>query len=256
MPDYIIPNLRNACRILEWLSRSDQPRSNAEIADQLGIPRSTVLRILTTLEAQQFVRRNGKKFCLGIALIPLGNTASNQHSLREHCLPILSEVTRQTDETCHLVTLTQDKALILQVCDSPHPMSAHSKQGTLADLHCSASGKALLAYLPLEQQQSIVDHLQLSARTTRTITDSAQLTAELQKIRETGYSIDEQEYHEGIRCMAVPVFASDGHVVYSVGITASTSRFTKTRIPSVFKVLKSASAQLANAADLKLKTDF
>ena len=256
MPDYTIPNLKNACRILELISRSTEPCTNAEIASKLSIPRTTVLRILAILRSENYVRQIGKCYYLGISLIPLGLSASSQHSLRELCLPILKRVTELTQETCHLATLSQDKALILQVSESPHPMSAQSKQGTLADLYCSAPGKALIANLPDNQLQTLLKELSLRSHTPHTIINKSQLLEELALIKKQGYSVDEEEYHEGVRCLAVPVHSSKTQVKYAIGITASTSRFGKSRIPEVLKILKEAVDELVAVAGLELKADF
>lgn len=254
MPDYTIPNLKNACRILDCLAASTEPQSNAELATQLGIPRSTVLRILFTLEAQGFIVRTGKRYHLGIALIHLGAAASRQHPLPEVAQPVLSHVTTQCDETSHLVALVNDHALILQVCASPHPMSAHSRKGTLADLHCSAAGKVLLAYLPEAERLACLERLQLHARTPNTLTDPLALEQELEHIRTQGYAIDEEEYHLGVRCMALPIVTIDGSVPYAIGITASIYRFTPDRIPELRALLQQAAEALCLAASLEAET--
>lgn len=255
MPDYTIPNLKNACRILDCLGQCREAMSNAELANQLDIPRSTVLRILCTLESQRFVRRIGKRYLLGMALIPLGTAAGGQHSLLEECQPLLASITQDSEETSHLVTRVNDKALILQVCASPHPMSAHSRKGTFADLHCSASGKVLLAYLPEAEREACLERIALHARTPHTLTRASDLKKELQEVRRQGYAIDEQEYHLGVRCMATPVFSKDGSVCHAIGITASIYRFTEDRIPTMLNLLQNASRELSVAASLGLSTE-
>ena len=244
MPDYTIPNLRNACRILDCLAHSEQPLSSAEIADKLEIPRSTTLRILFTLEAQQFVRKVGKQITLGSALIPLGNKAQKSLSIRELAGPILQRITEATGETSHLALLSIDKVLIMEVCNSPHPLSANSPQGATADLHCSATGKTLLAYMDETERDVLLDRIDYTIRTKNTLPGKQKLLTELVAIRKQGYAIDEQEYHEGIRCIATPVFDAQGVVVYSIGITAAASRFTKAKIKPYAERLQGHSEEL------------
>jgi DNA-binding IclR family transcriptional regulator len=253
MPDYTIPNLKNACRLLQALALSSEPATIAELADKLSVPRSTTLRILATLEEQQFIRRLGKRYQLGVALIPLGHAATGQHTQREHFDPILRWVSKQTDETCHLVQLVADHVLILHVCESPHPMSAHSSPGTLAELHCSATGKAILAQMPRQQAMDIISRTGLPARTANTLTSPNALSLELDAITRSGYSIDEEEYHPGIRCMAVPVFSDASTCRHAIGITASTSRFTHMRFVEVHQVLLEARSQLESILRLQLR---
>lgn len=253
MPDYTIPSLKNACRLLQTLAMETEPATIAELADRLAIPRSTALRILATLEEQQFVRRIGKRYQLGVTLIPLGRSATGQHTQREHFVPILQWVSKETDETCHLVQRVADHVLILHVCESPHPMSAHSSEGSLAELYCSATGKAILAQMPRADAMSILSRIELKPRTSKSLTSLDALSVELDKIAQQGYSVDDQEYHEGIRCMAVPVLSGVDSCVHSIGITASISRFTRNRFGSVHKVLKIASDQLEGIFRLQLR---
>ena len=230
MPDYTIPNLRNACRILDCLAHAEQPLSSSEIADKLEIPRSTALRILFTLEAQQYIRKEGKRITLGSALIPLGNKAQKTLSIRELAGPILQKLTEATGETSHLAILAADKVLLLEVCNSPHPLSANSPQGATADLHCSATGKALLAYMDKSEREPLLDRIDYTIRTPNTLPGKQELLTKLTEIHKLGYAIDEQEYHEGIRCIAAPVFDARGIAVYAIGITAAASRFTRAKI--------------------------
>lgn len=253
MPDYTIPNLKNACRLLQSLSMGPGPATIAELADQLHIPRSSTLRILATLEEQQFVRRIGKRYQLGVAMIPIGRAATGQHTQREHFIPILQWVSEETDETCHLVQRVADHVLILHVCESPHPMSAHSSEGSLAELHCSATGKAILAQMPRADAMGILSRTELKPRTSRSLTSLESLNHELDKIVQQGYSIDEQEYHEGIRCMAVSVCSDVNVCMHSIGITASTSRFTRSRFSTVHKVLLEARSRLEAVFRLQLR---
>ena len=247
MPDYTIPNLRNACRILDCLAEAAEPLSSAELADRLGIPRSTALRILYTLEAQQYIRKEGRQIVLGSALIRLGINAQTRLSIREIARPILQKLTESTLETSHLAVLTADKALILEVFDSPHPLSAHSRQGTAADLHCSATGKALLAYMEREQRETLLENMEYNIRTPHTLRTKEALLEELEAIRKQGFSIDEQEYHNGIRCVAAPVFDAKGVTAYAIGITASMSRFTRAKIKPYAKTVIGLADDLTHA---------
>lgn len=247
MPDYTIPNLKNACLILEELSRLDQSRSIAEIADMLELPRTTVLRILYTLEQEGFVKKQGKNFGLGATLIALGSRALSKFSIREMASSHLRTITEYTNETSQLVTLTADKALILDVFASPHPLSAHSKPGTLADVHCSASGKAILAFASAEIQKDILHGLTLNKRTEKTIMTRKGLTSELKRVFDQGYAIDEEEYHEGVRCLAAPVLGSAGIATYALGITASCKRFTKNKIEEYADVVMRQAKALSEA---------
>lgn len=244
---YVIPNLRNACRILKLLGRSPDGLKGADIGRTLAIPVTTTLRIMTTLHLEGLVRKNGALFELGPVLIQLGNASLAGTEIRTAALPVLESLTAQTDETSHLAIPCDDRSLIVAVQDSPHPLRAASRPGFLAELHCSSTGKTLLAFL---------HHLRLNEfygpgaerptkRTPRTHTSLHEISREAELTRKRGYALDDEEFAPGIRCLAAPVFASDGTVAAAIGITASTVRFTKERIPEMARKVRSAAAELS-----------
>lgn len=244
MPDYTIPNLKNACRILEHLSLLDGAPTSATIADSLRIPRSTTLRILFTLEKEGFVDRHGNAYTLGPSLIPLGQRSAERQPIIDLSSPILAQITRETGETAQLATLSGSRSLILKVEASPHPLSAHSTAGTLAYVHCSASGKAILAHLRPDSLKAALPQLDLQPRTQKTITTLSALENELATIRAKGYSVDEQEYYDGVRCLAAPIFDEQGYATHAIGITASATRFTKSKLPQYSKLIRQAAQTL------------
>jgi len=244
---YVIPNLRNACRILKLLGSTPDGLKIADIGRTLGIPVTTTLRIMTTLHLEGLVRRSGALYELGPVLIQLGNASLAGTEIRTAALPVLERLTAETDETSHLAIPCDNRSLIVAVQDSPHPLRAASRPGFLAELHCSSTGKTLLAFL---HQQRLNEFYgsgtpRPTKRTPRTLTTLAELRRETELIRKRGYSVDDEEFAPGIRCLAAPVFASDGTVAAAIGITASTVRFTKERIPEVATKVLSAAAELS-----------
>lgn len=244
MSEYTIPNLKNACHILQLIADSNQPLTMSHIADTLELPRSTVFRILSTLSQEGWLIRKDKTYCIGGALIGLGRKAINSSAINQLARPILKEVTKLTGETSQLAMLSGVQTLIVEVEDSPHPLAAHSRPGTVADIHCSASGKVLMAFGNESETQNLLGSLKLNRHTKHTITNLEDFETELACIRKIGYGIDEQEYHEGIRCIAVPVFDHLQYASYAIGITASTHRFTRRKIKEIAKILQDASAEL------------
>lgn len=244
---YVIPNLRNACRILKHLGGNPDGFKAADIARALKIPVTTTLRIMTTLHLEGFVRKNGARFELGHVLIQLGTASLAGTEIRPTALPVLENLTAKVAETSHLAIPCDDRSLIVAVQDSPHPLRAASRPGFLAELHCSSTGKTLLAFLHPERLKEFYGPgtERPAKRTPRTLTTLAEIKREVELTRKRGYSLDDEEYAAGIRCLAAPVFASDGSVAAAIGITASTVRFTKERIPEVASAVKSAAGELS-----------
>jgi DNA-binding IclR family transcriptional regulator len=242
---YVIPNLRNACRILKLLGRHPNGLKAAELARTLNIPVTTTLRIMTTLHLEGLARKHDGRYELGPVLIQLGNVALAGTEVRELALPVLQSLTAATEETSHLAIPCDDRALIVAVQDSAHPLRAASRPGFLAELNCSSTGKVFLAYLHRDRVREFFGKSKPPARTPRTLTTPAELTKEAEVTLARGYSLDDEEFNPGVRCLAVPVFGSDGTVVAAIGITASIVRFTKQRIPEMAAKVRSAAEDLS-----------
>jgi len=242
---YVIPNLRNACRILKLLGSRADGFKIADIGRALDIPVTTTLRIMTTLHLEGLVRKNGQHFELGPVLIQLGNASLAGTEIRAAALPVLEKLTSQIDETSHLAIPCDDRSLIVAVQDSPHPLRAASRPGFLAELHCSSTGKTFLAFLHYVRLAEFYNTPRLVKRTPHTLTTLAEIRREIELTRKRGYSLDDEEFNRGVRCLAAPVYGSDSTVVGAIGITAATVRFTKERIPEMATAVKTAAAELS-----------
>lgn len=242
---YVIPNLRNACRILKVLGRHPDGLKAADLARDLKIPVTTTLRIMTTLCLEGFARKVDGRFELGPVLIQLGNAALAGTEIRDLALPVLQTLTDATDETSHLAIPCDDRALIVAVQDSPHPLRAASRPGFLAELHCSSTGKVFLAYLHRARIAEVLAGYTPTKRMPATQTTPAEIKKEAELTYKRGFSLDDEEFNPGVRCLAAPVFGSDGAVVAAIGITAATVRFTEKRIPEMAAKVRSAAAELS-----------
>lgn len=242
---YVIPNLRNACRILKLLGSGTDGLKAAVIGRQLSIPVTTTLRIMTTLYLEGLVRKNGANYELGPVLIQLGNASLAGTEIRTAALPVLEKLTARTDETSHLAIPCDDRSLIVAVQDSPHPLRAASRPGFLAELHCSSTGKIFLAFLHQNRLAEMYGTNRPTKRTARTLTTLGEIRRETELTRKNGYTLDDEEFNLGVRCLAVPVYGSDGTVVAAIGITAAAVRFTRERIPEMAAAVKAAASELS-----------
>lgn len=248
MEKYVIPNLKNACRVLKLLSNTKEPVSIRFVCTTLKLPRTSALRILSTLTNEGFCSKTLERYTLGPALIPIGSSAKDGLEISALSKPYLKKVTEGTGETCHLAVPSDNRSLIVEVNFSQHPLSSTRGAGTLVDLHSSSTGKCFLAFLHRDNLESVIDLKKLDAKTANTITTEEGLRAEVQKVREQGFAMDEEEFFEGVRCIAAPVFDGDSTCVAAIGVTASAARFTKSRIADFADIVRreanSLSAQL------------
>lgn len=242
---YVIPNLRNACRILKVLGRHPDGLKAADLARDLKIPVTTTLRIMTTLCLEGVARKVDGRFELGPVLIQLGNAALAGTEIRDLALPLLQKLTDVTDETSHLAIPCDDRALIVAVQDSPHPLRAASRPGFLAELHCSSTGKIFLAYLHRARIAEVLAGYTPTKRMPATQTTPAEIKKEADLTHKRGFSLDDEEFNPGVRCLAAPVFGSDGTVVAAIGITAATVRFTEKRIPEMSVKVRAVADELS-----------
>jgi IclR family acetate operon transcriptional repressor len=240
---YVIPNLRNACRVLKELRGHPGGLKAADLARSLGIPVTTTMRITATLQIEGLVQKNDGRYGLGPVLIHLGNAALAGTDVRKLALPLLKKLTMDADETSHLAIPCNERSLIIAVQDSLHPLRAASPAGFLTDLHSSSTGKIFLSYLHGDQLDEFAALKAPYRHTANTLTKKAEIEREIELTRRRGYSIDNEECHIGVRCVAAPVFSSDGSVVASIGITAATVRLPEKRIPEMAAKVIAAAAE-------------
>ncbi|MCP5538025.1 MAG: IclR family transcriptional regulator [Akkermansiaceae bacterium] len=245
MNEYRIPSIANTCAIFQLLTSSRKAMTTSAIAKELDLPRTSVFRIMRTLEVEGMVRCIDKSYVMGHRLINLGLQVVSQIPERNLCVPILQALTKATQESSHFAILSGANALLIEVCDSPHALRVASRPGTLADMHCSASGKVMLAYSTKEARNDLLDRIKFVKRTENTHTSKESLLPELDEIRRVGYAVDDVEYHDHVRCLGAPVFNALNQVVGVIGITAAKSRFTKALIPEVSKKVIAAANDLS-----------
>ena len=189
--------IARAADILRTLKGHSQGLSLAQIAKEVGLARSTVHRIVSALEAEQFVTSaspNGR-IRLGLGLAPLAAWVNSE--LRYQLHPFLESLSKEVDEPVALAVLDQNDVFFVDQVAVPHRLQAASAIGATFPLHCTANGKALLAELPIEQVERLVPE-SLQIFTARTITTREHLLEELKCIRIEHLAYDKEEHTEGI----------------------------------------------------------
>lgn len=247
MDSYQIPNLIKACQTLTWLAAEPGATSASEVARHLDMPRTSAFRILRTLCATGLLEEVDGKYRRGPGLLRLGLLALESAEINALATPILRDLADASDETAHLAVRAGDQIMILQVADSPHPIRVASRPGTLVEIHCSATGKAILAALAVDDVRMLLAGVRLERRTERTLTALRTLEAELEQVRHRGYAIDDEEYHDGVRCLAAVVRDGRGDAVAAIGVTATALRFTKRKIPAMARLVIQAADALSEA---------
>ena len=211
--------------ILRALSKHQDGLTLGEIAQLVGLPRSTVQRIVKALEEVNLVIAASPSggVRLGPALLAIASSAK-QFSIEEFARPAMVQLSKDTGETVDLALLGSDKAVVVDNIVGIHPLLAILPTGSSVPLHCSASGKAMLASLPEERFAHLKKRLSLPVMTRNTITTWAALDREIDSVRRSGLAVDREEYRLGICAVAAGV-RGPGDEIAAISISVPTERF-------------------------------
>jgi DNA-binding IclR family transcriptional regulator len=218
----------------------------SELARKLGVSGPTLFRILATLAARGYVQKSAaSRYRLTLKAWELGAKAVRRIRLRDVARPFMERLAAATSETVHLSVLQGDGIVIVDKLDSPHPVRVDTYVGLRAPAHCSATGKAILAFLPPDTIAELVPRT-LARHTAATIADRAAFDRELADVRRAGWAKNREEWRNGVCAAAVPIFEAAGAVAASLSVTVPTPRFTQNALREKFvPALKRAGAALS-----------
>lgn len=221
-----------------------------DLSDRVGLHKSTVHRLLRVLERHRLVEQNSEtgKYRLGLKLFELGSRSVAHLDLAGRTRPALTQLVFETGETAHVCILDHGEVLSLANIETPRTIRTPSTVGRRNPAYCTASGKALLAFLPEEELDQIVRSEGLKSYTRNTITVAAELKSELERVRKRGWALDNEEIEENLKCIAAPVRNYTRAVVASVSIAGPAFRMTHPKIPVLVRAVLRASVRLS--ADL------
>ena len=246
-PRYRIQAIERAVSILNAFSPEDPELGVTELAERLGLHKSTVHRFMVNLDAAGLVERNPRsgRYRLGLRIFELGGLVMQQMNLWDEALPFLEGLVHDTGETGHLAVLDGGEAIYIERVEARRALRVPSAIGRGYPAHATNLGKVLLADLPPERVAAIVAERGLAAYTPQTITDLGRLEAELERIRALGYAVDNEEYDEGLRCIGAPVRDHSGHVVAALGIGGPVTRITPDRVDALAGLVMTAARGLS-----------
>jgi IclR family KDG regulon transcriptional repressor len=196
-----------------------------DISRGLGISKSMTLKLLVTLVDAGYLRRNSETnlYSLNIKLFEIGSAVLNQVGRKNEIHELLKKLVGATGETAQLAILVDQEVLYLDKVDSPSALRMVTEIGKRRPAYCTGTGKAIMAW----RNKETVDAIMLKGAqkfTEKTITEADKLDAELQKIREMGYAIDDEENEMGITCIGAPIKSLSGEVVSAISVSGPTSR--------------------------------
>lgn len=220
--------------------------SATEVARRAGLPVGTVHRILLELKKHGMVVQNDntKKFRLGLMLIELGFIARENLSIVESAKTFLKDLAEKTQETVHLTVQDDCEGVLIDKIDTVHHLRLAQPIGMRTPLTRGALKKVILAYLPSDEINRIVNKIEEKYTRKGVNWDKGSIMEELERIRNNGYAISYGEVTPGTGSIASPVFDIKGQVVASIGIVGPESRFSGEELPQKIECVKTAGIQL------------
>jgi DNA-binding IclR family transcriptional regulator len=191
-----------------------------QLAEEIGVHKSTVLRLMRTLESHHFVRREGPRhYRLGSALFDLANRALEDRDVRRSAESALAALNERTGHTVHLATYEDGEVVYIDKYEGRHSVRMYSRVGKRAPLHCTAVGKVLVAALGPARRAEVAGALEFTPLTANTITSAEDYLAELAAVAERGYAVDNAEHEDFIHCVAAPIRGDGGAVLAAVSVS-------------------------------------
>jgi IclR family acetate operon transcriptional repressor len=225
-----IQSVARSCQLLLWLAerRHGAMAKEAAFANQISLP--TTYHLLNTLVEQGLLTKDARRrYTLGSGTAILAQAYLRGTSVPDAFLTAVRKLAVRTNETAYLADWGEHDIRVLASVEGRSIVRvAEVASGPYEDGHARANGKVLLAHAWPELRDGYLDRHPLRRRTSNTICDRATLDAELERARDRGYAIDNEEYAEGVSCAAAPIFV-DGRFVASLGLSAPTGRFKKSR---------------------------
>jgi DNA-binding IclR family transcriptional regulator len=242
--------LKTVDRVLHLLLQfsNEYPEwSTGELAKVLGLHRSIVYRMLTTLERRGFITQTDHRgrFRLGLKLIELGNVVLASMDLRQIAYPMMARLARETGESAFLTVISNDHALCIEKIDGHQRVRAMISIGDRYPLHAGASSKVLLAYLPSDTIDELIAR-GLVPITPNTITEPERLKEDLIMIRKQGWAYSIGELTPGAACVAAPLRNSNGAVVAALSLAGLISRFGKDRLPMLINMTRQVTEEISS----------
>ena len=247
MADKGIQVIDRAFDILELLSDVKEGMGVTEIANHIGLNKSTVHRILTSMASRGYIERASGKgvYRNGLKLVDLASVHLNSVELKTEARPFLRELTGRMNLTTHLAILDGTEAVYIDKVDVESSLRLYSQIGRRISVHCSALGKCLLSGLSDVEVNERLRKCDFRRHTANTISSRQALLRQVESVRVRGFAVDDQEHEEGIRCMAAPVRDYRGKVVAAISLTGPATIVSREREAEISELVMGVAREIS-----------
>ncbi len=242
--NYLIQSVSHALDILESFTKTADELGVTELSKRLGLHKNNVFRLLATLEHRGYIEQNSstENYRLGPKTLQLGATFIEQRECRRQARPVLESLMAASGETAVVAVLRANKVIYMDSVETDKTVRAVSRIGAMLPAHCTAVGKAQLAFLQPAEIERLYPENNLPGLTGKSIKTRDALLAELKAVPEKGYALENEECDLEVRSIAAPVRDFSKNVIAAVGIVAPASRLTdeKLRKDAIIQLVQEA----------------
>jgi DNA-binding IclR family transcriptional regulator len=237
--------VERAVNVLEVLARRGEA-GVSEVAAEIEVHKSTAFRLLVALQGRGLVEQSGRrgKYRLGFGLIPLAGAVTDRLDIIQQGRDVCTRLAAELGETVNVAVLQEHYAVNVDQARGPSTVATHNWIGQLTPLHCTSSGKVLLAHLDGARRDALLRASGMSALTRHTVTAATRLVEELARVREAGYAVAVEEYELGLNAVAAPVHDRSGDVIAAVSVSGPSYRLDESRIRQLVAPLVAGTAEI------------
>ena len=244
---YFLESVDRVMKVLDCFTIESPELRLTDLSERLGMPKTQVLRIVSTLEGGGYLTRDAhsKRYRLGVHLFHLGMVVRERLDLRRIAQPYLHRLVEATHETAGLFAPDPLGPICIDVVQSPKAMRVYAQLGARMPWNAGTSSKILLAYLPEEERERILTRDGFRRFTEHTVTEPDQLRAILREIRRTGYHVGVRDLDENALGVGAPIFDDTGHAVGAIGLAAPAVRLPDAELGRIIQLVRGATAEIS-----------
>ncbi len=252
---HTVQSVERTFDVLEALATERRPVAISELSQRLGLHISTVHRLLATLIERGYARQDERsgRYSIGGRLLELASGLTEQVDVRMEARPMLERLAAQVGETANLSVRSGDSLVYIDQVQTNRLVRMFTRVGSSAPLYCTGSGKLFLAFSE-NYERDLNRYLlenRLEPRTPGTLTTPQALREELRRIRERGYSFDNEEMEEGVVCVAAPVFDRQGQLLAAISVSGPTSRMLGSDVARVIEPVQTSATEISTVLGYK-----
>jgi DNA-binding IclR family transcriptional regulator len=246
-----VQSVDRAITVMEILAR-EGTAGVSEIANEIGVHKSTAFRLLAALEERDLVEQNAErgKYQLGFGILRLAHTVPTRIDLVKQAQPVIDELAQRFNETINVAVVRAHYVVNVQQAFGAASVATQNWVGQLTPLHATSSGKLLLAYMTEAELDAVLDATGLPRYTEHTVTSRKALLEDLEQIRKEEFSVAYEEFEAGLNAAAVPVRDHTGEVVAALSISGPAYRLHEARIEGLLPELRASGVRISNRMGL------